>query len=161
TREGFIVLPAAGQLHVANLTVGDLRRFLVDRLSTVYSGLGESANASTHLSVSITRLRSNQAFVIGDVANPGRYRMSRRGTALTGLYAAGGPSESGSLRHIEVRRNNKVISTFDAYDYILRGDASKDPRLENGDVVFVPPAGKRVEVVGAARVGIYELDQNE
>jgi polysaccharide export outer membrane protein len=158
TREGFVVIPVVGTVPVANLTLGDLDVLLRSRLQRVYSGIG----SSTRFSVSVARLRSNQVFVVGDVQQPGSYRISSAGTALTALYAAGGPSERGSLRQVEIRRRGKPAQRFDVYEYLLRGDASGDVRLENGDVLFVPTHGARVRVSGGVlRPATYELRTNE
>ncbi|WP_396201403.1 SLBB domain-containing protein [Gemmatimonas sp.] len=158
TREGFVVIPVVGTVPVANLTLGDLDVLLRARLQRVYSGIGRS----TRFSVSVARLRSNQVFVVGDVQQPGSYRISSAGTALTALYAAGGPSERGSLRQVEIRRRGTPTQRFDVYAYLLRGDASGDVRLENGDVLFVPTHGARVRVSGGVlRPATYELRPNE
>ncbi|HEX6537020.1 MAG TPA: SLBB domain-containing protein, partial [Gemmatimonadaceae bacterium] len=162
TREGFVVIPQVGQLYVANLTLGELNDLLYTRLGRVYSGIRRGAGATTHFSVSVARLRVNQVFVVGDVARPGSYRVSSAGTALSALYAAGGPTENGSLRRIEIRRGGKLVDVLDVYDYLLRGDASHDARLESGDVVFVPVHGARVRVVGEViRPATYELEPGE
>jgi polysaccharide export outer membrane protein len=162
TREGFIVIPQVGQLYVSNLTMSQLEDLLYSRLSRVYSGVRRGAGATTRFSVSPARLRSNQVFVHGDVMRPGSHRVSGAGTAMTALYAARGPTDNGSLRRIEVRRGGRIIEILDVYDYLLRGDASRDVRLQNGDVVFVPIHGPHVRVVGEiARPATYELKEGE
>ena len=145
TREGFIVVPQAGQLYVANLTLGQLESCSSAARAHL---LGHPRGGSTRFSVSVARLRTNQVFVVGDVLRPGSYRVSSAGTALTALYAAGGPSEAGSLRRIEIRRGGRTVDVLDVYDYLTRGDASRDVRLQNGDVVFVPPRLARVRALG-------------
>jgi protein involved in polysaccharide export with SLBB domain len=63
---------------------------------------------------------------------------------------------------VEVRRNGALLDSLDLYDYLLRGDARGDVRLETGDVVFVPVRGPRVEVTGAVvRPAIYEARAGE
>ncbi|HEY0970515.1 MAG TPA: SLBB domain-containing protein [Gemmatimonadales bacterium] len=162
TREGFVVIPQVGQIHVAGLTLGQLEDVLYERLGRAYSGISRSPAATTRFTVSVARLRSNQIFVTGDVSSPGSYRISSAGTALSALYAAGGPTANGSLRRIEVRRGGRSVATLDVYDYLLRGDASDDVRLENGDVVFVPVHGARVRVVGeVVRPATYEVKEGE
>ncbi len=158
TREGFVVIPQVGQISVANLTLAQLEDLLYTRLGRSYSGVRRTANATTRFSISVARLRSNQIFVVGEVARPGSYRVSAAGTALTALYAAGGPTANGSLRNVLVRRNGRVVSSIDLYDYLLNGDASRDARLLNGDIVFVPIHTGRVRVVGEVnRPGTYEV----
>jgi polysaccharide biosynthesis/export protein len=162
SREGFVVIPQVGQLFVANVTLGQLEDLLYSRLGRVYSGVRRGPGATTRFSVSVSKLRSNQVYVVGEVVNPGAYRVSSAGTALTALYAAAGPTENGSLRRVEVRRGDKVVSALDVYDYLLRGDASRDVRLETGDVIFVPVHGARVRVVGeVVRPATYELKRGE
>jgi protein involved in polysaccharide export with SLBB domain len=96
------------------------------------------------------------------VTQPGAYQISSLGTVLTALYAAGGVTERGNTRHIDVRRLGRPIAIFDLYDYLIRGDTRSDIRLETGDVVFVPVHGTRVQVTGAVRrPEIYELGPGE
>jgi polysaccharide biosynthesis/export protein len=162
TREGFIVVPQVGQIFVNNVTLGELESILYRQLGRVYSGVRRGPGATTRFSVSPARLRSNQIFVHGDVLEPGAHRISSAGTAMTALYAARGPTDDGSLRRVEIRRGGRLIETLDVYDYLLRGDASRDVRLQNGDVVFVPIHGPRVRVVGEiARPATYELKEGE
>lgn len=163
TREGFIVIPQVGQLWVNNLTLAELEDVLYNRLGRVYSGVRRGAGATTHFYVTPSRLRSNQIYVVGDVVKPGSYRISSAGTALSALYAARGPTENGSMRQIEIRRGTGgKVDVLDVYDYLLKGDASHDVRLENGDRVFVPIHGARVRIVGeVARPATYEMKQGE
>lgn len=158
TREGFVLIPQVGQVSVANLTLAQLEDLLYSRLGRAYSGIRRGADASTRFSISVARLRSNQIFVVGEVARPGSYRVSAAGTALTALYAAGGPTMNGSLRSIQIRRNGRTVGTIDLYDYLTKGDASRDARLLNGDIVFVPVQAGRVRVIGEVnRPGTYEV----
>ncbi|MES2178525.1 MAG: SLBB domain-containing protein [Gemmatimonadota bacterium] len=162
TREGFIVVPGVGEIAVANLTLGQLEDILYPRLGRVFSGLHRGAGATTHFSLNLARLHTNQVVVLGDVVQPGSYRVSSAGTALTALYAAGGPRRTGSMRRVEIRRGNKLVDTLDLYDYLLRADASHDPRLQSGDVIFVPVHGPRVRLHGeVVRPATYELRRGE
>jgi protein involved in polysaccharide export with SLBB domain len=89
---------------------------------------------------------------------PGAYQLASVATTLNALYAAGGLSERGNFREIQIRRNGEVVSTLDLYDYLLRGDTKNDIVLEQGDVVFVPVRGVRASITGAViRPAIYEL----
>jgi polysaccharide export outer membrane protein len=162
TREGFIVVPQAGQIFVNNLTLAQLEDVLYTRLGRVYSGVRRGPGATTRFSISPVRLRSNQVFVVGDVVSPGSYRISSAGSALTALYAARGPSDNGSLRNIQIKRGGKVVDVLDVYDYLINGDASHDVRLLTGDVVFVPVHLNHVRVVGEViRPATYELKPDE
>lgn len=162
TREGFVVIPQVGQLFVNTLTLDQFRSVLRDRLGRVYSGIRGGADATTRFDLSVARVRTNQVSVIGEVTRPGAYQLASVATVLNALYAAGGPTERGNFRRIEVRRQGKILATFDLYDYLLRGDTGNDIILEQGDVVFVPVHGTRAKIKGEViRPGVYELKPGE
>jgi len=159
TREGFIVIPQIGQLFVSNLTMAELRRVLQARLARSFSGI---ARGTTHFDVTIARLRTIQVYVIGEVAEPGAYQLSSVATVLSGLYAAGGPTELGNFRDVQVQRQGRTVASLDLYEYLLRGLASNDIVLQQGDVVFLPVRGSRVSLAGAVvRPAIYEMKSGE
>jgi protein involved in polysaccharide export with SLBB domain len=155
------VIPNVGQVQVAGLSKAQLDDVLFTRLSRVYSGVRRTG-ATTFFSVNVTTLGSNQVFVMGDVQQPASYTISSLGTVLTAIYAARGPTENGSMRNVVVRRSGQVVDSVDLYDYLLHGDASHDVRLQNGDIVFVPPRGPQVRIAGAVlRPATYELKSTE
>jgi polysaccharide export outer membrane protein len=162
TREGFIVIPQAGQLYVANLTMGQLQDQLYDRLGKVYSGVRRGANARTRFQLSLAKLRKLQVYVAGDVVRPGAYQVSAAGTVLNALYAAGGPTTNGSFRRIDIRRGGQLVDSVDVYDYLTRGINPSGVRLQAGDVVFVPVHGGLAKVAGKVkRPAVYELRPEE
>jgi protein involved in polysaccharide export with SLBB domain len=159
TRDGWVVVRDAGQVPAANLTFEQFRAGLGQHLARVYSGI---SRGTTRFSLLPKRVGTNQVYVLGDVVSPNAYQVSRLGTVLTALYAAGGPTERGNARVIDVRRQDRVIATMDLYDYLMSGSSAGDVRLENGDVVFVRPQGARVRVAGAVvRPATYELKAEE
>ena len=100
--------------------------------------------------------------MLGEVNVPGGYTLPAMSTAFTSLYFSGGPQLNGTLRDIQILRSGKKIADIDFYDYLLKGDASKDIRLEEGDIIFIPPVGKRVALIGDVfRPAVYELKGNE
>jgi protein involved in polysaccharide export with SLBB domain len=162
TREGFIVIPQVGQLYVANLTLEQLRDLLYSRLGRVYSGVKRGAGATTQFQISVAQVRVNQIFVTGEVARPGAFSLSALGTVMNALYAAGGPTEHGDFRGVRVMRGGKPVATLDLYDYLLAGNTRNDVRLEQGDVVFVPPVSRRVAIQGSViRPALYDLAEGQ
>src|SRR5262249_3502088 len=123
------------QVYVANLTMDQLREALYDRLGRVFSGVRRGADARTRFDVAVANVRVNQVYVVGEVSQPGSYQISALGTVTTALYAAGGPTEKGNPRRVEVRRGGKLVASVDLYAYLLHGDTQNDVRLETGDVV--------------------------
>ena len=112
--------------------------------------------------ISMGSLRAINVFMAGEVKAPGAYSVSALTTITQALYASGGPTEIGTLRDIQVKRNGRVVKRFDLYELLALGDASNDMRLQSGDVLFVPLAGREVEIGGAVfRPGLYEVRDGE
>jgi polysaccharide biosynthesis/export protein len=162
TREGFVIIPQVGQVYAANLTLGQLNDQLYTRLGRVYSGVRRAPNARTKFQISLAKLRNIQVYVAGDVVRPGAYQISAAGTALTALYAAGGPTSNGSFRQLTVMRGQKLVDSLDLYQYMIHGVNPTNIRLDNGDVVFVPVHSAMVQVAGrVVRPAIYETKPGE
>ena len=150
SRNGAIALPKLGPIRLAGLTFEDARHAIEERVSEQLLG--------AEVTVSMGRLRAINVFMAGEVAVPGAYSVSALTTVTQALFQAGGVSEIGSLRNIQVKRRGRVAATFDAYSLLMKGDASGDSRLQSGDVVFVPPYDGIVTVHGAVkRPMIYEF----
>lgn len=153
-REGVIELPQAGQMMVAGMAFSDVKALVAENVRQKMIG--------ATVSVAMGRLRSIRVFVLGDVNYPGSYVVSGLSTISHALYAAGGISKKGSLRHVQLKRAGKIIRELDLYDFLLKGNNFGDTRLLPGDVVFVPPVGKVVGVAGqVVRPGIYEINQEK
>jgi protein involved in polysaccharide export with SLBB domain len=149
-RNGQIFLPTVGTLTVAGLRYSEAEGYLHSAIARLYKGF--------ELNVTIGQLRSIQIFVLGNVRQPGTYTISALSTLVNALFISGGPSATGSMRHIELRRDNQVLTDFDMYDLLRKGDKSHDARLLPGDVIYIAPAGPQVAVTGSAgQPGIYEL----
>ncbi|UCC24254.1 MAG: SLBB domain-containing protein [Gemmatimonadales bacterium] len=162
TREGFILIPDVGQVFVNGITLEQLQDRLYERLGQVYSGVRRSGDASTRFDVSLGRLRTNQVRVVGSVVRPGAYQVSSVATVLEALYLAGGPTDDGSFRRVLLRRAGLEPVELDLYPFLTSGAMEGDPRLEEGDVVFVPPVGGQVTLRGMVRLpAIYELRDGE
>jgi protein involved in polysaccharide export with SLBB domain len=153
-RSGSIFIPQVGEVHVAGLPFGQLQDFLKAHYAYVFRNFD--------INVNLGQLRSIQVFLTGEAQRPGSYTVSSLSTLVNAVFACGGPKVSGSLRHIELRRGSTLVTDFDLYDLLLRGDKSKDAPLQSGDVIYFPPAGPRVAVVGSVQVSaIYELRGKE
>ncbi|OYV87553.1 MAG: hypothetical protein B7Z63_02185, partial [Ignavibacteriae bacterium 37-53-5] len=164
SKNGDIYIPNVGLVSVNGLTMSQLRDKLYNRLSKVYSSLrpGTGGITATHLNVSTGRLRSVKIYVLGDVRKPGGYTLPALSSAFTALYYSGGPTINGTLRDVEVVRDGNVVAHIDLYKYLVDGNQSDDVRLNDGDIVFVPPVGERVAVTGSVlRPAIYELKKGE
>ena len=161
SRDGFIVVPAVGTVHVAGLNLTEAREVLFRRLSRVYSGIRRSGG-STRFDLSVSRQRAVQIYVAGEARRPGAYVLSAGSTPLMALYAAGGPTRNGSLRRLEVRRNGALVDSVDVYGYLLHGIDHSSLTLQSGDVIFIPVQQGRVEVTGeVVRPAVFEVREGE
>ena len=137
-RNGQINIPKVGVVHVSSLTYRQLREVLDREFSRQFTNF--------QMNVTLDNLRTIQIYVVGQARFPGSYAVSSLSTLVSALFAAGGPSKSGSLRNIQIKRGNRVVVNFDMYDFLLRGDKSKDIRLQPEDVIFIPPIGPMVAI---------------
>ncbi len=152
-REGKIVLPEAGTIVVAGLTLQQAKSAIAGALKQQFR--------NAQVDVTIARLRTVRIYVVGDVQRPGAYDLSSLSTPINALYAAGGPTSIGSLRIVRHYRGKQLIREIDLYDFLLNGSRMDDERLEPGDTLLVPPAGPQVAVAGMVkRPAIYELKGN-
>ncbi|MCF6157487.1 MAG: hypothetical protein E3K32_02710 [wastewater metagenome] len=149
-RYGRIYLPTMGPVRVWGLTFSQAEKLILAHISQYYKGFQSS--------ITMGYLRTIKVYIVGEVKQPGAYNISALSTITNALSAAGGPSKTGSLRKIELKRNNRTVTSFDFYNFLLYGDKSKDSHLESGDVIFVPPIGPVAGIAGEIkRPGIYEL----
>jgi protein involved in polysaccharide export with SLBB domain len=152
-RDGTVVLPQLGPVPVAGLSFGQAKKMIEGRVGQI---------TGVHVDVTMGRVRTMQVFVIGKVSQPGLFTISALSSVSNALVAAGGISKMGSLRRIELRRDNRVLRQIDLYDLLLRGDTSADVRLEPRDVIFVPVIGPVVAITGDVKSpAIYETRGNE
>lgn len=148
-RDGKITIPQVGPMFVAGMTFEDMSKHLITQTQQI---------VGTNIDVSMGALKTISVFVLGDVRRPGAYTIGSFATITDALVMVGGSSDIGSLRRIQLRRNNKLITTFDLYDLLLKGDKSKDVILQSGDVIFIPVTGPQVGIAGnVKRPAIYEL----
>jgi protein involved in polysaccharide export with SLBB domain len=158
-RSGMILISDVGQVPVQGLTLAELEDRLYDRIGRVYSGIRrDGVDATTFFDVSLGKTRTIAVYVSGEVVYPNRYPLSGVATLLEALHAAGGPTDIGSLRRVRIERGNESLGEFDLYPYFVDGSSRGDIRLENGDLVFVPPSEGQVTLVGEVRrEAIFEM----
>ncbi|MDP4734946.1 MAG: SLBB domain-containing protein, partial [Limnohabitans sp.] len=149
-RNGQINLPKIGTIGLNGVRVKDLEDTLRKRIATVFK--------SVEVNAALGKLRGITVFVVGQAQQPGTYNLSALSTLVNAVFASGGPGVNGSMRSIELKRNGQTVTTLDLYDFIARGDKSKDVTLQPGDVIMIPPAGPRMALTGVTdHAAIYEI----
>lgn len=153
-RNGQVNIPKVGTVSVSGVSYSNLAKVLQSSIGKTYSGVNVSATMG--------QLRGIRVYVTGYAQNPGAYTVNNLSSLVNVVMAAGGPSNAGSFRNIQLKRAGKVISTFDLYDLLLKGDKSADRGVTSEDVIHVGPAGTQVAITGAVnKPAIYEVKTGE
>ena len=149
-RNGFIFVPEVGTVQVAGMQLSQAETAIRSAVSRQFRNF--------ELSVTLGQLRSIQVFLLGDARQPGVHTISALSTLINALFASGGPSPTGSLRDIQLKRGGKTLVHLDVYDFLLNGEKRGDLRLEPGDVIYIPPSGPLAAVDGDVnKPAIFEL----
>lgn len=157
--EGFYTLPYVGKVSLAGLPIEAAKKLIRTRLTAIYPGISSGA---TKVYVSLSEVRTIQVYVAGEARRPGGYTVSGLTNLFNLLYLSGGPTDNGSLRSIQVIRNNKVIREVDFYEFIKKGILGQNVRLEDQDIIQYPIYKNRVKVEGEVKISsIFELKEKE
>jgi len=152
SRSGEIYLPRVGSVKVAGVKYRDLQGYLKKAVGKMFTNF--------ELSASVSQTRSVQIYVVGHALRPGAYTLSAMSSILNALFASGGPSVTGSMRNIQLKRGGESSMVFDLYDILLRGDKSSDMALMDGDVIYIPSVGPLAAIHGdVKKPAIFELKQ--
>ena len=149
-RNGTISIPTVGTVPLAGVKAGDAEGVIRNAVGKMYKGVTVSVNFG--------QLHAITVYVVGQANRPGTYTVSSLSTLVTALFASGGPNANGSMRHVQVKRGGRVAAELDVYAFIAKGDKSGDIKLQDGDTIYIPPAGGFVALVGKVNTpAIYEL----
>ena len=159
--DGYINIEDIGLLYLNGMTVSEATDYLRKELNRIYAGI-DSEKPVSQIKVTLGDSRTIQVNVMGEVLTPGTYALSSFSSVFHALYRAGGVNDIGSLRAIQLVRGGKPIATIDVYDFIMRGKATDDIRLQEGDVVIVPPYQALVTIEGNVKRPMkYEMKDGE
>ena len=154
SRRRDIYLPKVGAVHVAGLTVAAAQDHLRQAMDRIYRNF--------ELTLDLGEIHSIQIYITGAARQPGEYTVSALSTLVDAVFSSGGPSSTGSMRHMQLKREGKVVTDFDLYELLIKGDKTGDVQLQPGDVLYIQPAGPQVALLGSVRQpGILELREEE
>ena len=161
-REGLIYYEKTGFLNLSNKTISESQIYLKNEFSKIFSTL-KGNNSESNLLLEVGQLKSINIYFTGQVSNPGVHLIHPFSDLFSALVQAGGINQNGSLRHIKVLRNNKVIKSVDFYSFFLQGANNFDNlKLIDGDIIHVPTVSQRVEISGEVlNTGFFELLEND
>lgn len=153
-RDGQIYLPRVGPVTLAGVRSADADNVVRAAVARYYKDF--------QLTVTQGRLRGMTVFVVGQARKPGAYTVSGVSTVISVLMASGGPNQNGSLRHVQVKRSDKIVADLDLYAFLSKGDKGADIKLQDGDTVVIPVAKGYVALVGKVQTpGVYELSASD
>ena len=159
--EGSILLDNIGLIAVSGKTIEAAEGIIKNRVASFYTGLSGS-NPKTFLQVTLGNVKTIKVHILNEVRLPGTFTLSAFSTVFNALYAAGGPSDQGTLRAIQLIRNNKKIAEIDVYELLINGTANLDVQLQDQDVILVNPYLARTKVLGEVkRPLIFEVTSED
>ncbi len=160
--EGTINISKIGPVNLSGMTVSAANDYLKAALNKIYNGLNNTTDPTSDIRLTLGNIRTIQINVMGEVVQPGTYALSSFSTVFHALYRAGGVSDIGSLRNVQLVRNGKNIATIDVYEFIMKGNTQDDIRLQEGDVVIVPAYDVLVKISGKVKRPMrFEMKKGE
>ena len=160
--EGTINIQKIGPVNLSGMTVSAANDYLKNALNKIYNGLNNTTDPTSDIRLTLGNIRTIQINVMGEVVQPGTYALSSFSTVFHALYRAGGVSDIGSLRNVQLVRNGKNIATIDVYEFIMKGNTQDDIRLQEGDVVIVPAYDVLVKISGKVKRPMrFEMKKDE
>ncbi|KAB4447044.1 capsule biosynthesis protein [Bacteroides thetaiotaomicron] len=160
--EGTINIQKIGPVNLSGMTVSAANDYLKGALNKIYNGLNNTTDPTSDIRLTLGNIRTIQINVMGEVVQPGTYALSSFSTVFHALYRAGGVSDIGSLRNVQLVRNGKNIATIDVHEFIMKGNTQDDIRLQEGDVVIVPAYDVLVKISGKVKRPMrFEMKKDE
>jgi polysaccharide biosynthesis/export protein len=147
-KDGSIFPEGMGKIYLGGYTFENARRLLYARFAAVVP-------QGTNIDISLGQPRTINVNVVNEVNNPGIVTVSAFTNAFNVIQLAGGITENGNLRNIQIKRNGRVIEEIDVYKYLQTGEAGRRLYLQNNDFIIVPFYEKRVLATGQFRRPMY------
>jgi len=152
--DGNINIPGIGILNIGGKTIENATSLIKGKLAANNYAVGHG----TEVQVSLGNIRTIRVNMVGQFVKPGSYNLSSLSTAFNAIYIAGGPTQNGSLRLIEIIRNNKIVRHLDFYDFLTKGIQKDNIILQDGDIIRMPSYRTRVELAGEVKIpALFEV----
>ncbi len=159
--DGSVNIPNLGPVYLAGQTVEKAERSLKSYLSKIYSGIAQE-EPTTYVKLALGKTKTVTVNVVGDVEKPGSYTLPALSTIASAMYLAEGPNDLGTIRAINLYRNGKLVSSFDVYEFIVKGTFNSNVKLEDNDIISVAPYAGVVTVMGGVKRPMkYEVKPGE
>tara|TARA_B100000780_G_scaffold273957_1_gene238291 strand:+ start:777 stop:2606 length:1830 start_codon:yes stop_codon:yes gene_type:complete len=153
-RDGTVAIEDIGKISVSGLSLETASNLIINKI--------ESSIIGSKGFVSLINIRDIQVLITGQALFPGIYTLNGGSNLLHALNVAGGITEKGSFREVEIKRNGKVVETVDLYEVLIFGNASYNSKLRSGDSIYIKPVLNLARTTGAFNIeAIFELNDSE
>ncbi len=154
-RDGSIFPDGIGKIYVQGLTYESARQVVSNKFRN-------NIAPGSNIDIQMGAIRTIKVSLVGEIVKQGTITVSAFNTAFNCLSLAGGITNLGNLREIQIKRNREVAYTIDLYEFIKTGGNIDDLYLEDGDIIFVGQYEKMVEAKGSfRRPMLYQLKKEE
>ncbi|WP_298013488.1 polysaccharide biosynthesis/export family protein, partial [uncultured Aquabacterium sp.] len=149
-RDGLIHIPRVGKVNLSGIRSAQAEDVVRAAVGKYYKDF--------QLSVTLGQLKGITVYVVGQARKPGSYTLGSTSTLVSALFASGGPNQNGSMRRVQVKRGDKVVTELDLYAFLAKGEKAADIRLQDGDTIVIPPAKGFVALSGkVTNAAVFEL----
>ncbi|KGM42275.1 hypothetical protein JY96_16065 [Aquabacterium sp. NJ1] len=153
-RDGLVHIPKIGAVNLAGVRSAQAEEAVRTAVGKYYKDF--------KLNVTLGQLHGITVYLVGQARKPGAYQLSSASTLISALFASGGPNQMGSMRHVLVKRAEKVVAELDLYAFLSKGDKSSDVRLQDGDTIVIPAAAGYMALSGkVSQPAVYELKNDK
>jgi protein involved in polysaccharide export with SLBB domain len=152
---GFVQLPNTTRILLAGIPLGEARQILANRLKRSFTF------SNGQLNVRIRAASIINVNIFGEVESNGSFSMSSLNTGFNALVAAGGPTNRGTVRNIQLIQGDKKVN-LDVYEYLRSPTSGSALFLNNNATLYVPMAETIVTLEGGVQRPLqYELKAGE
>ncbi|MBN2031110.1 SLBB domain-containing protein [bacterium] len=157
TPEGKLLIPSAGEMDVSGKPLTEVQKSVIEKAAGFYE--------HSNITLNLEGLRFFRVHVVGEVKFPGTYIAQAVDRISELIVEAGGVTERGWKREIQLRHPDGAVDYFDLTSFEQEGNLEKDLYVNGGDVIYVPPIEIQTNLVQVEgdleHAGIYQIFEDE
>ncbi|MBP2663810.1 MAG: kpsD 1 [Firmicutes bacterium] len=129
--DGKFAFPLVGEIEAEGLTPQNLAELLHELLGKYY--------VNPRVTVNVQRFSTERVYVVGEVNVPGLYELDKSRNLMDAIGAAKGWTKDAAKTKVFIIRKAQKAEPIrvNLLDLLKKGDVSKNPRLQEGDIVYL------------------------